>query len=257
LGDATFSANPLNRLALTTTRSWNDSNGDFVPDCDLANPADNGECGPYANQNFGQNVFSASTIDPQISGGWGTRPYNWNMGITLQQQLLSRLSMTVDYNRRWYGNFITTENRAVSAADFDQFSIVAPSDPSLPNGGGQTITGLYDVKPAKFGLVDNFVTSSDQFGKQVENWQGVDVTLNARLAGGFTAQGGMSTGRLLTDTCEIRAARPRDRPLDPYCRVERPYLLQFKGLATYTVPRIDVQVSGTGRARQGRHRVFR
>ena len=35
-----------------TTRSWNDSNGNFVPDCDLRNFATNGECGPIANSLF-------------------------------------------------------------------------------------------------------------------------------------------------------------------------------------------------------------
>ena len=34
-------------------------------------------------------------------------------------------------------------------------------------------------------------------------------------------------------------------PTNPYCRVEEPYTTQFKGLATYTIPRVDVQVSGT------------
>jgi hypothetical protein len=34
-------------------------------------------------------------------------------------------------------------------------------------------------------------------------------------------------------------------PVNPYCRVVEPYLTDIKGLATYTVPKIGVQVSGT------------
>ena len=34
--------NPVNRLVLTTTRAWNDVNGDFVPQCELTNPVSNG-----------------------------------------------------------------------------------------------------------------------------------------------------------------------------------------------------------------------
>jgi hypothetical protein len=33
--------------------------------------------------------------------------------------------------------------------------------------------------------------------------------------------------------------------VNPYCRVEEPYRTQFRGLASYTIPRADVLVSGT------------
>jgi hypothetical protein len=32
---------------------------------------------------------------------------------------------------------------------------------------------------------------------------------------------------------------------NPFCRIAEPYMTQFKGLATYTIPKIDVQISGT------------
>ena len=60
--------------------------------------------------------------------------------------------------------------------------MVAPTDPRLPNGGGYTLTGFYDVVPTKFGQVRNLNALSDNYGSQFENWNGVDVTVNARLA---------------------------------------------------------------------------
>jgi hypothetical protein len=50
----------------------------------------------------------------------------------------------------------------------------------------------------------------------------VDLTVNARLPQGVILQGGISSGRTLTDACEIRQALPGTNPLNPYCRVETP-----------------------------------
>src|SRR5262249_20774664 len=44
--------NPLIRVNLSTTRTWTDADGDYVPQCNLLNPAANGECGRMDNQNF-------------------------------------------------------------------------------------------------------------------------------------------------------------------------------------------------------------
>jgi hypothetical protein len=135
------------------------------------------------------------------------------------------------------------DNRAVGPADFDAFSFVSPVDARLPDGGGQLISDVYDVTPAKFGAVDDYYTRANQFGKQIENWHGVDVTFNARLRNGVTIQGGTSTGRMLNDTCDV--VPNIDSPSRRFCRIEEPFRTQVRGLATYTVPRIDLQVSGT------------
>ena len=49
---------------------------------------------------------------------------------------------------------------------------------------------------------------SDDYGSQFENWNGVDVTVNARLRNGLTLQGGVSTGKTMEDNCEIVAKLP-------------------------------------------------
>jgi hypothetical protein len=263
--------NPLIRTAVSTTRSWTDSNKDFVPNCDLINPAKNGECGPMANQNFGKEVFKRS-YDPGFITGWGNRPYNWGLGVSVQQEVLPRMSVNVGYFRNWWGNWYAVDNRSTSLADYTPFSIVAPVDARLPGGGGQTIGGLYDVVPDKVGLVDELAQHATNFGKQIENWQGVDVNVSARLRSGVTIQGGTSTGRRLADSCGVRAKLPElgaapdgtpnrsvagaisgnaESVTNPYCRVVEPYLTQIRGLATYTIPKIDVQVSGTWASNPG------
>jgi hypothetical protein len=161
--------------------------------------------------------------------------------VSVQQQLLSRASIEVAYNRRTFTGFTVTDNRALSPADFDRFSVIAPADPRLPDGGGFTVDNLYNprVNPTP----DNFVTAASKLGDQYRKFNGVDVTVNVRAAQGLTFQGGTSTGETVTDNCEIRDAAPEISTLNPYCHQASGYLTQFRGLAAYTVPKIDVLVS--------------
>jgi len=65
-----------------------------------------------------------------------------------------------------------------------------------------------------------------------------------RSAHGFTFSGGTSTGKVTNDFCDIRNAVPEAFLLNPYCHPESPWQTAFRGLATYTIPRVDVLVSG-------------
>ncbi len=252
--------NPVNRVVTMTNRAWTDGNRNFVPDCDLLNPALNGECGPWSNQNFGKEVFT-TTYDPDLLTGWNKREYSWDLTTTVSQQLAPRVSVELSYARRVWGNFQVTDNRAVGPADFDPFTIVAPADQRLPDGGGYSLQ-FYDVKPAKFGQFDNFITFSDNYGKQIYHFNGIDVNVNARFPFALTLQGGFSTGNMTEDDCEIGESVP-EIYIPPggggtlpavqstaqwsrtYCHRESRYLTSVKGLATYTVPKVDVLISGT------------
>ena len=165
--------------------------------------------------------------------------------MSVQREVFPRVSVEVGYFRRWDRGFIVTDNLAVQATDFSPFSVTAPSDPRLPGGGGYTISGLYNVNPAKFGQVNNFITAASNYGNQDRRWQGVDLTIDARVLNGLTLQGGTSTGQTVTDNCEVRAALPEIAPLNPYCRVDTGFLTHVRGLAWYTIPKVDVQVGTT------------
>jgi hypothetical protein len=117
-----------------------------------------------------------------------------------------------------------------------------PTDSRLPNGG-QTIAGIYDVNPNVFGQVNNLIKSTKDVGDDTRMFNGVDVNINVRGSHGFTFQGGTSTGKVTDDWCEIRAAVPESYLLNPYCHNESPFLTSFRALATYTIPRIDVNLS--------------
>jgi hypothetical protein len=71
----------------------------------------------------------------------------------------------------------------------------------------------------------------------------VDVTASARLSGNVRVQGGVSTGRTSTDDCDLRANL--DNPSQLYCHVDTKFLTQVKGLGSYVIPKIAVQVAAT------------
>ena len=100
-----------------------------------------------------------------------------------------------------------TDNRAVGPADFDPFTIVAPQDRGLPDGGGYSLQ-FYDIKPAKFGQFDNFITFADNYGKQIYHFNGIDLNVNARFPFALTLQGGFSTGNMTEDDCEVGERLP-------------------------------------------------
>jgi hypothetical protein len=238
----------------STTRAWTDANGNFTPDCNLLNPAGQdlraagGDfCGPLANQSFGQVTNPSILYDPELLRGWGVRADDWQFGVSVQQELLPRFSVEVGYLRRWYGNFEVTDNLLVQPSDYDEYSITVPSDPRLPGGGGYVIGDLWNISPAKFGQTQNFITAASNFGDQIQYWHGVDVNLRLRFLSGLTFQGGTSTGRQVEDSCDVIVDNPSRRN----CRVTLPFQTTVRGLASYTIPKIDVQVSGTLQSRPG------
>jgi hypothetical protein len=240
---------PVLSLAVQTNRSWRDANTNYVPDCDLLNPAANGECGAMDNRDFGS-TRPGVAYDADALEGWGKREYNWQFATGVQHELMPRVALEFDYYRTWFGNFIVTDDRAVSPADFDTFSITAPSDPRLPGGGSYTVSGLDDLKPAAFGRrADNLITYAKRYGKQIRHVNGFDLTFNVRPRTGVLLQGGSNFQRTSTDDCEIAAALPEvavaaGTPRQ-FCHVDTPFLTQFKLLATYIIPRIDVQLSAS------------
>ncbi|HEY6507750.1 MAG TPA: TonB-dependent receptor, partial [Vicinamibacterales bacterium] len=152
VGKYVLATTPIgNPAAITTTanRAWNDSfypvgdprRGNYLADCDLLNMAANAECGA-GPLNFGL-LSSIPAFNPDTRFGWGNRAWNAEFSTSVQHELMPRVGLDVGYFRRWFGNFTTVDNRANAAADFDPFSVTAPVDSRLPDGGGYVVGGLY------------------------------------------------------------------------------------------------------------------
>jgi hypothetical protein len=214
-----------------------------------------------ADPNFGGSRPAVS-YDPAILSGWDVRGGQavgdpgtyWQFSAGVQREIVSRVSVDFTFVRTSYDNFTVRDDRNVGPADFDTFSITAPSDPRLPDGGGYVLGGLKDLKPSKFGQPeDGIITFADNYGDQTNVWSGFDLTVNARPMPGLMISGGSNTGRRVTDNCEILAALPEMSPTGaPFCRNEEDFQTNVKFVTTYTVPRIDVQLSGTYQDLAGR-----
>jgi hypothetical protein len=251
-GDEYVVNNPANRIQTTLARNWTDNDNDKVIDCNILNfaaqspatgtvdtcPAVGGN-----NANFANALTGLDVVNPATLGGYGVRPYDWQMGLAVQHQIVSRVSLEVAYNRRWWGNFTVTDNQSLAPGDYEKWVATAPVDPRLPGGGGYPIDN-YLVRPEAFSRpAQNYITFEEDFGpSRINYWHGVEVTANARMRNGLTFQGGTSTGREVEDRCEtvvkIDSPNPRN------CRTVDPFRTTFRGSTSYTVPKVDVLVSG-------------
>jgi hypothetical protein len=179
--------------------------------------------------------------------GWGVRNSDWQFGVGVQHEILPRTSIDVSYNRRWWSNFFTTNNAALTSADWDQVTMAAPHHALLPGGGGYPVTFLVRNARQAVGVSDPYFTTDDDFGDETHYWHGVDVSFSTRLRQALFIQAGTSTGRGVNDTCEIETARFGAPQViingQPTCAFSEPWLTQARGLVSYTVPKVDVLVS--------------
>jgi hypothetical protein len=256
----------------STTRNWTD-NGNFYPDCDLKNPAQQdlrasgGDfCGVYNTPSVGTYVPSTSVIDREFTNGWFKRGYNWRATASVEQQLSNNLAVAATYARAIYGNFIVTDNLNLSPADYDPYCITVPVDARLPRSG-QQLCGLWDqrVNVATSNLigfaenyVDKYQVGNLQQSHQHEHFNGFDLQLNARYRRG-TASGGWSVGNTIQNTAisanggtvnnSISQCFVVDNPeqltnqVTP-CDVHNPYQHRFRFNASYELPWWGVQIAG-------------
>jgi hypothetical protein len=102
------------------------------------------------------------------------------------------------------------------------------------------------------GATSNYRTFQRDYGDETYYWQGIDFTANSRMSNGLVLQGGFSTGAGHRDLCDVWAALPElVTPAAPgtssqlgACKVDEEWQMNWRGLVTYTVPRVDVLVSG-------------
>jgi hypothetical protein len=198
--------------------------------------------------------------------GWGKRQGEWQFGIGVQHEILPRLSAEVTYNRRTYVNLVQTDqlgigcdrfNGAMDAVQcqeatldyrnpsYDFYTVIAPSDPRLPNGGGYRILGLNTEGLNQPVGAPGAQTINSDIGYY---WHGVDTNFVWNGPGGLRVNGGTSTGRASRETCfamfdapDVRGREGREH--EAGCEEQVPWQTRLTGSAAYTIPWVDVLVS--------------
>jgi hypothetical protein len=139
--------NPANRIRTTLQRNWTDD-GDKVVNCNILNPAQNGECAATsgANLNFGQPVITRPGGRRHPRGGAPVRA-TISSGSHLQQQLLPRVSATVATTRRWWKNYTSVDNINNDSSDYEKVTSQPPRRIHRLPGGGATRSAFSRCRP--------------------------------------------------------------------------------------------------------------
>jgi Carboxypeptidase regulatory-like domain len=230
------SVNPL--AAQTDARAWTDfdrnnnifdANGNFQA---------NEVTGPTRNANFGLPA-GGTQFDPGLP-----RPTNWEESVSVQHELLPRISVTGAFYHRSFQHLQYNTNTAVDpVTDYTAFKITVPANPNLPNGGGQVIT-MYNLNLNKLGAVNTVSTWSDENSRV---YNGVEFSVNARLARGFVF-GGVTTERTATNTCtDLTNSNPNNLR---FCDSVPPFRTLYKASGGYRLA-WDINASATFQARPG------
>jgi hypothetical protein len=252
------STNPAATLVATASRGWTDNDGDRVVDCDLLNNAAQGPTAAVfavdscpaqtgGGANFGR-IGAATIVDPELLSGWGVRSYDYQTEITLQQEVLPRVSAEVSYiHRTFHGFRVTNDLNRDPQTDWLNYTILAPSDPRLPGGGNYPITVFIANTSA---AARNFLTRESTYGEGGREreafYDGVNVNVNARMRNGLFVSIGTQTGRRVDDECHVVVNYGNPNPRD--CRSFDPWETTIRGLGSYTIPKVDVLVSATLRS---------
>lgn len=221
----------------TDTRAWTDldGNGRALTSTGAVQYA---EIGPSGNSRFGlpagSTRFDADT----------PRPVDWEESILVQHELMSGVSVSAGYYHHAYEYLSLIRNVAVDPnADFTAYTFVGPADPRLPNGGGERIT-QYNLVPSKLGASERVSTYSNA---NTREYNGFEVTANARLPKNAFAFGSVTTERVATNDCDVANNDPNNRR---FCEQTPPFRPLFKAAAGGLLP-FDIQVSGSVSIRPG------
>jgi hypothetical protein len=194
-------------------------------------------------------------VDPSVLSGWGVRPGDHQYTVTLQHELRPRVSADFSYTHRSFHGFFVTDDltrRGNIGSFYETYTLPAPTDSRLADGGGYPVTVYVPTAAANAVAPQLFMTRESDFGPERKSvFDAIGFNLSARMRNGLTTQLGGGIGRGLVDTCDtatkynnVNATTGAIQGPDPRgCHNEEPWQTTWRGLASYTLPKVGVLVS--------------
>lgn len=222
--------NPLSPTGNLDFRTWADLNGDgTLLDPDGTPQYD--EIGPSYNPRFGTPV-SANSLDPDAPRG-----HNWEYSGGIERQLTDGWSISGMWHRRNYSDFRWHDNLNIDASNWSPVTITAPSDPRLPNGGGEEIT-IYEWNPGYVFSTGNVYTTLAE--DDWRTWNGFEVIVDGTLPRGGFMNASWTAGTSENHFCT--GARDNPNTLR-FCHNSTPYRHMGKLSGAVPLP-FDTMISG-------------
>ena len=148
-------------------------------------------------------------------------------------------------------------------ADYDEVTLTAPLDPRLPGGGGYPVSFLVRNNNSVLGVSDPYYTTDQRLRRRdaLLAWRGLHAQRPPDQRPAVPGRHQHRTRRQRHLRRADRPVRPADdaehaptrrppschrRPAD--CSASEPWLTTFRGLASYTIPKVDVLVSAIVRS---------
>jgi hypothetical protein len=205
--NTTTFAETYNALASTSTANlpWVDLNKDDIAQGELG--CTFGTAGCEINfatlpTGFG-GLVSLQTPDPNFA-----RPYNIETSVSVQHELMPRVSVTGSWYHRVFHNLTVTDYTFRSPSDYSPVNVVSPLD-------GQNIT-VYNISAAALTRAERVDFASS---KRQQIYDGYEFGFATRLPGGAQLFGGTTTQHTLNVDCDqpdnpnlLQYCDERDRP---------------------------------------------
>jgi hypothetical protein len=162
-------------------RTWTDRNGDNI--------AQDNEIGPSNNKAFGLPILLRHP-DADIK-----REYDYEYSAGVQRELVPGISVTAAWYRRNTYNMTKTTPTQFTASDYTILNVANPLDGS--------IIPLYNLNPAKNGLLDRVDTNSTDSNLRRLTYNGFEIGTSGRFRGASFFGGWTFDRRVLVHCDEI------------------------------------------------------